>query len=174
MINSSTETEKRQVVSSLLKDVSFKNDIRNCSVKLTQRHGKALDVKLKPAKEKSQIISADIIERIHSRYKLTSNETIGIAGMIRAGTKNRKAVEPYVKEKISKRIHELDDFFEIKIFNFTKVKGTDVVNVPQYAVYCNNLGGLIEHVKEKRQVSDVHIKIGIDGGGGFLKVCLST
>lgn len=29
-------------------------------------------------------------------------------------------------------------------------------------------------MKEKRSISDVHLKLGIDGGGGFLKVCLSV
>ena len=29
-------------------------------------------------------------------------------------------------------------------------------------------------MKNKRDVLDVHLKIGIDGGGGFLKICLSV
>jgi len=78
-----------------------------------------------------------------------------------------------LKEKFSKRIHELDEFFQVKQFDFKKVKGKKVEDAMQYAVFCHDLDGLIEHVKLKRQVSEVHLKFGIDGGGGFLKVCLS-
>lgn len=39
--------------------------------------------------------------------------------------------------------------------------------------FCNDLGGLITLIKNKRQVTDVHLKFGIDGAGGFLKLCLS-
>ena len=41
-------------------------------------------------------------------------------------------------------------------------------------IVCNDVNKLIELVKTSRQVNDqVHLKFGIDGGGGFLKICLS-
>ena len=42
-------------------------------------------------------------------------------------------------------------------------------------VYCRNISGLLDFLKEKRSFdsdSELFTKVGIDGGGGFLKVCL--
>lgn len=44
-------------------------------------------------------------------------------------------------------------------------------------VYCNNIAGLIEQIKRKRSPDaddDEYIKLGIDGGGGFMKITLSV
>ena len=41
------------------------------------------------------------------------------------------------------------------------------------AVICKNLQGFIDFVTKKRNSSEVHVKFGIDGGGGFLKFCMS-
>ncbi|CAH1113805.1 unnamed protein product [Psylliodes chrysocephalus] len=40
-------------------------------------------------------------------------------------------------------------------------------------LYCNNLENLIEYIETQREIGNHHLKFGIDGGGGFLKVCLS-
>lgn len=41
-------------------------------------------------------------------------------------------------------------------------------------VYCNNLPGLVSHLLNSRGITEeFHLKIGIDGGGGLLKICLS-
>lgn len=60
-----------------------------------------------------------------------------------------------------------------KFKKITKSKTKKVHETEQVAVYCNNLAGLIQHVKEKRNVSEVRLKFGIDGGGGSLKICMS-
>ena len=41
-------------------------------------------------------------------------------------------------------------------------------------MYCKNVASLISYIKEKRQNPNVHLKFGIDGGRGFLKICLSV
>ncbi|KAJ6646662.1 Helicase required for RNAi-mediated heterochromatin assembly 1, partial [Pseudolycoriella hygida] len=57
--------------------------------------------------------------------------------------------------------------------NFINIKANKLTDAPRYAVYCNNLSGLIKYVLEQRQVTQFHLKIGIDSGGGSLKVSLS-
>lgn len=44
---------------------------------------------------------------------------------------------------------------------------------PEIVVICKNLRSFIQDVMDQRQVSNVHLKFGIDGGGGFLKFSLS-
>ena len=43
------------------------------------------------------------------------------------------------------------------------------------AIYCTNIEGFIELVCRERSLddADILIKVGIDGGGGFFKICLS-
>ena len=42
-------------------------------------------------------------------------------------------------------------------------------------VYCSDLSGLLSYILEIRELSeDFHVKIGIDSGGGSLKVCLNV
>jgi hypothetical protein len=53
----------------------------------------------------------------------------------------------------------------------------DTETFEQHSIVCNNLPGLIERVIEERQLIDddsLMIKIGLDGGGEFMKVCLSV
>lgn len=52
------------------------------------------------------------------------------------------------------------------------VKAEKVSEAAQTVAYCTDLQDLIQHVKEKRKHSEVHLKLGIDCGD-FLKVCLS-
>ena len=69
--------------------------------------------------------------------------------------------------------HRLDFFFDIADAEFseTKKKQTRVEN--KYFVYCNDVENLCKSVENERGVGNTHWKIGIDGGGGFLKICVS-
>ena len=42
-------------------------------------------------------------------------------------------------------------------------------------VYCTDINGLIEYICEVRKldINDINVKIGLDGGGKFFKICLS-
>ena len=48
-------------------------------------------------------------------------------------------------------------------------------NFKEHAVVTNNISGLIDKVLVERGLNkdDVLIRGGLDGGGGFLKVCIS-
>ena len=79
---------------------------------------------------------------------------------------------------IQEKNHQLNNFFELrKLVYRQEEKDTKIVkNTAFPTIVCSDLPGLIEKVLEKRQrVRDsVLIKISIDGGGGFLKVCASV
>lgn len=164
---------KHQICSSILESDCAEKYLRNRPITLARRAGIPLKVTLNPSNEQKQIISTGTMENIQTFLTLSQNETVGVARIIRAGTCNRKAVEPGLKEILSKRIHVLDQFFKVEVFNFIKVKANKTEDTSQHAVFCNDLGGFITLIKNKRQVTDVHLKFGIDGAGGFLKLCLS-
>ncbi|KAJ8678148.1 hypothetical protein QAD02_013935 [Eretmocerus hayati] len=56
---------------------------------------------------------------------------------------------------------------------FFIIKGDEREEVELVAVYCHDLSGLIEFVKNHRSVTGVLLKCGIDGVRGSMKVCLS-
>lgn len=74
---------------------------------------------------------------------------------------------------MSDHIHSVDDYFTSRVFDFVNIKADKTTNSQEAVIYCNNLEGFINHVMEKREVDDVKFKFGIDGGGKFLKLCLS-
>lgn len=45
--------------------------------------------------------------------------------------------------------------------------------VEQTIIYCKDLKYLISYVKVRRNFTVDHLKLGINGGSGFLKVCFS-
>ncbi len=67
---------------------------------------------------------------------------------------------------------ELSDFFEVRQLTLDIAKGATGL---RQAVFCTDPSGLIDRLLYRRRVAegDFLVKIGIDGGGGFLKVCLN-
>ena len=82
-------------------------------------------------------------------------------------THGRRAVETFVDKKLQGRDCALANFFS------TTVLQTEERLIP--LVYCNDVAGFVTHVIEFRSLAldNVRIKIGLDGGGGFFKVCLN-
>ena len=80
--------------------------------------------------------------------------------------------------KVQDNNHRLDDYFEIRNLTYRrKDKETKVEKIfEQLTVVCNNLPELIDMILEKRGREwgeNILIRLGIDGGGGFFKVCMS-
>lgn len=183
LMSKSSSQVKNQVISSTLKKKVAENANIDCktsntSISINQRRGKPLkiDVNPKNSKEKSShesLLTTDDMKKIQSKYSLTQNVTVGIASMLRVASKKRKIIQPNLRKVLSTEIHSLDSFFDVKVFKFKNTKNNKTVDNDQAAVYCKNLKGLIEHLKEKRNVSSARIKFGIDGGGGSLKICMS-
>ncbi|KAJ6639768.1 hypothetical protein Bhyg_12515, partial [Pseudolycoriella hygida] len=164
--------QKEQILSSVLK---LDNTTKTCnsSMTLSQRTGKPLRVSINAENKQNPIISTKVMENIQTSLGLTQNKTVSLAALIRNGSSNRKIIEPGLKQKLSNRLHELDGFFGAELLTFQKIKADKIEEFSQYVVFCHDLEGLIRQVKMKRQVHHVHLKFGIDGGCGYLKVCLS-
>lgn len=94
--------------------------------------------------------------------------------MLRMMCRKRKIVEPLLKNHLSAAVHAVDDFFDIKTFDFVKGKSGVSSTINSEAVVCNDLGGFLQYVQEKRAVNESQLKFGIDSGGGSLKICLTV
>lgn len=93
-ILASSTKEKDQILSFQLKD----KQVKNGSITLSQRAGKPIKVSMNQPNSKQTPISVNVVQRIQSSYRLTQNETLGIASMFRQATRNRKAIEPNLKK----------------------------------------------------------------------------
>ena len=91
----------------------------------------------------------------------------------------RNSVESGSIEKIRDMDKALEPFFTVKPLDFdssNKDERTSGLKVNRSLVYCHDISGLLTHICKARNLEniEVHNKIGIDGGGGFLKVCLNV
>lgn len=175
--DSLTTGERDQIISTLLRnkvnEVGKPGD--NQEISIATLTGKPIRVIVNPTSQSDRTDNFTIsdIQNIQANYNFTQNETLGIASWIRTSSKNRKAIEPNLKEHIRADLRCLDQFFDVQVSNFKHKKKTVVTNVEESVVYCKELRGFIDYVKQKRLVNRVHLKLGIDGGGGSLKICLS-
>ena len=82
-------------------------------------------------------------------------------------------------DKLRAEDKSLDQFFSLKTCEMdssTKEERARGQKVNRAVVYCNNLSGLIARVHQHRGFhprTRYFVKVGIDGGGSFLKICLN-
>ena len=110
-------------------------------------------------------------------FSPSTRDTHALAQDLRLISGSRKSIESGLKGKIHDHDHKLDKYFETRKLQFTRdIKETkSKENFYQHTVLCNNIAGLIDEVVDSRQIeqNSMLIRIGIDGGGGFMKICLS-
>lgn len=147
-------------------------------------HGKKSHVRIIFGKEsikrskKLPLFPAETFLEIQTKYNLSQNVTRYIAKDIRDASSTlvitNQEPHQHLKEKLQNRIHIYDEFFTSKIFNFVKIVGNTTEDSSRVVVFCENLYGFLDSVKKQRSLSEFYLKFGIDGGGKFLKVCLSV
>ena len=72
---------------------------------------------------------------IHTKHNLSGKVAAGIATEIRTALGNRKAIEPGLKEMLTKSNHTLDSFFELKGTDlFQKSSISEEINRPEILV----------------------------------------
>lgn len=120
--------------------------------------------------KKPEPISANVFHKIETNLMTSRNKTLCLAREIRKITQNRKAIAPCLEKSLLQKSKLLDNFFSaIEI----DIELSDKSIEKRSFVYCNSLINFIEYVKKIRYLDNVHVKIGIDGGRGFLKLTLS-
>lgn len=162
-----------QVASKLLKNIFEEKKVRpNDCVKLKQVNCKPSKIFCKPKnKPELNTISHYDMLNLKTSLNLSMNETKTAATILRSGS--RKKIESNLSEIISASSHVLDDYFESSTFEFiTEIKDVTKKHV-QEVVVCKDLSKFIDYVVKDRNLKDYYLKFGIDGGGKFLKICLS-
>lgn len=126
----------------------------------------------------SKILTTNDLSNIQVSMNLSTNATLKLSGLLRNSTNNRKCIEPDSKAKLAQINHSLDLFFGVTSMEFVTLDGNKAVcqQSEKVVIYCTDLDGLVSRIIEKRGYefeSDLIYKIGVDGGGGFFKLCLT-
>ena len=144
-------------------------NIQSSSISLKQVRRRPVRVQLFPDKrvDKSASLRLDEIYNIKRDLNLSNSQTLRMARDIRLCTKKRDSVQSGLVSFLSESLHKVDGIFDV---NSILLK--DEI---QPVVFCNNINALIDQVIAERQISgeELIFKVGLDYGGGFLKVCLN-
>lgn len=176
--------QKDQLILSLLKDKVQENTkngkkvVKDTDIVMSQSKGKPLKLTLKPMKkvnkENKRRISAEDLAQMQDGLHLSFRKTKSLVSSLRYATKEKTLFEPMLEEKLLKRNRIVNDFFEIKSVNILNLKGKIIVNTEKKIIFCTDLGKFIQFIENKRNVNEMmQYKFGVDGGGGFLKFCLT-
>ena len=122
-------------------------------------------------------ISHEALKALQVKRNLSDRAVRDVASTIR-DHHGRASVEPNYMTFVEDDIHSMARFFQSHVFDtYEKQDGNvKVTKVPRPGVICTNVPGLIQFVKDKRaqaQDNNYRYKIGLDSGGGSLKVCLN-
>ena len=173
------EKKKVQLASTLLKTAIQKSSENNkvqqeTDLNLSQLHGKPVKISVNPSEPKKTLIRVDDLCKLKTNLNLSDRQVNGVSQFIRESTNNRKIIEPHAREKILELSHSFDEFFKCEELNFVSVKKNKATLCKSQFVMCSDLEGLITHIAKKRDLPNMtfHIKFGLDGGGGFLKICM--
>lgn len=173
-----SENVDEKVVACILKSKTGSTSLTEIDLNVSGG-GHALKVIVSPVQKSSSrtlFSGADVMD-MQQDLHLSGRETLKLGKHLRAAASFRNTVEPNLKKKLHENNHKLDDWFEIKFLDFVKKEKNVVIEkTPRWTVVCNDVDTLIQHIIKQRNYTDDGnlIRIGIDGGRGFLKVCLSV
>lgn len=125
------------------------------------------------AQDTGSIISSRILCDLKTNINLSTTKTVKLTSKLRKSLGNNM-VDTVVSLKSYIKNHEkrFDEFFTYETVDF-KLKNSVV---PEILVYCKNLPSFIELIVKTRVYSEtatLQLKIGLDSGGDFLKICLN-
>ena len=139
------EKTGEKIASSVLKQKFENKKAKN--LKLIQKSGRHMKVTITGKKDKENketcLTNNDML-RIKSSIGLSGRETIELAKNLRSAAKNRKFVQPGLKNKLHSNIHKLDDVFHVqKLENST---------IP--LVYCTNIEECLQIIEHMPRVGN--------------------
>lgn len=123
---------------------------------------------------KKHVITVDDLFLIKKNCNLSTRNTITLSSTLRALD---ITVAPNVNKGLTQLNNRLEEYFQVTHLPFD-INGEDKKQpkiILKPVVYCNNVPKLVEFICNERKIGekDFFLKIGIDGGGGFLKITLS-
>ena len=168
MLESGDCKSGEKITSKILKEYKTLNESNTFS--LSQFRGQPLRVELFPAKKKDMTLTCEEMKNIKKNIGLTSRQTLKLATGLRIATKRRCSVVPGLKDSLTESNKQVDQYFSVKDIKFDEEETVTPV------VYCTDIKGFIDFVLlQRREFSeDVEMKLGLDSGGGFFKICLNV
>ena len=128
--------------------------------------------------KRKQLFSVEDMATMEEDLSFSTRQTYRLAEIMRAQSGSRHLIESNLKEKMTETNLQLEDLFETKMRTFANINETLKIheNLQQHIVVCKNMNELVKRMIEGRNIPEENalVRIGIDGGGGFLKVCLSV
>lgn len=117
-------------------------------------------------------VSTNAMIKMKIQLNLSNNQTIEASQILREDMGHRKGVEAKFRGDLRSRCTELKDFFEVRGMEFQCSQEGKIVKAVRNMVICTDVKGLLIAICGKRQGTGREaVRIGIDGGGGFLKIC---
>ena len=125
----------------------------------------------KPAVNNQQIITHEQAKIIQVEAKLSDSQIKKISKNLRLQL-GRKVIEPKLREALVENKRKFDQYFSADTVQF---QGKDGKYVVRPFVFCSNFVGFVQEILQLRDldISDVVLKIGLDGGKGHLKMILT-
>ena len=140
---------------------------------IREQGGKPLSLTPGPscqALEKSPLLSTTDLVKVQVNTGLSNNKIRGLATTLNKSF-GARLIEPNFRGGFANIGKQLESFFTVTTVHDTSKKESPAITV----VHCNNLSEFAAMVSDRRGISKPSsiTKIGIDGGGNFLKFSLS-
>lgn len=118
-------------------------------------------------------LSIEGMSAIQTDLNLSVRQVHRLCKDLRQVSSSRTLIQAGLKSGIYDTNHKLDDQFELRLLQYTDNRN---VSFERWTVVCRDLSAFVDNVITERNIdtSEMILKIGIDGGGGFLKVTLSV
>lgn len=165
---------KEQIASRVLKDIT--NNLPSTSsapiLTLKRDRGAEMNVIVPNKKQRSSIenageVDAQVLKQMQVKNGQNMRQTQRTSQILR---KAKIKVKWGAMSQVNKETHDLDAYYTVESVEIDVDKN---VKEAMEVVYCSNLNGLVSHLLQKRRMDDRFLcKIGVDGGGGSLKVCM--
>ena len=156
-----------KIASTVLKDITTTETENKFS--LAQKRGRPLRVELFPDTPSNTTYSLEAMTSLKKDLGLSTSTTLKLAQGLRAAAKRRNVVQRGLKNHLMISNKKLDEFYSVEFLDFGCKEGIKPL------VFCHNVEELVNYVLIERRMfeNDLECKVGVDSGGGFLKLCIN-
>ena len=122
-------------------------------------------------------LTAEDFSDLQMTNNFSLNQVKSIAQFLRSKI-GRQCMEPNLRDNLADISRRLLPFFEerdVILYEKCHSDSSKYIPITRPAVVVNDLKSFIDHVMEQRNycLEDTLVKVGIDGGQGFFKICLN-
>ena len=151
---------------------SKRDNAGNDNIQLANVRGRPTAVQAGAGKQGAQApIPATTFSAMKTVCDLSQRQTEQLMQTVRREV-GKGAVEPGAREVFRQQGRALQDLFEVRMLTF-QTGNAQAPRVQKPCVVCTNIKHLIDFVCQKRGIGEHFVRFGLDGGGGFLKACVS-